>query len=70
MKSGSSEYDTTNQATPTGTSYIISGLANDTQYILRVAAKNGAGDGAWSADATGTPNTNVTLTAVPPRPTA
>ena len=69
-KSGSSEYDTTNQATPTGTSYIISGLANDTQYILRVAAKNGAGDGAWSADATGTPNTNVTLTAVPPRPTA
>ena len=62
-KSGSGEYDTTNQATPTGTSYIISGLANDTQYTLRVAAKNGAGDGAWSADATGTPNTNVTLTA-------
>ena len=62
-KSGSGEYDTTNQATSTGTSYTISGLTNDTQYTLRVAAKNTTGDGAWSADATGTPNTNVTLTA-------
>ena len=62
-KSGSGEYDTTNQATSTGTSYTISGLTNDTQYTLRVAAKNATGDGAWSADATGTPDTNVTLTA-------
>ena len=61
-KSGSGEYDTTNQATSTGTSYTISGLTNDTQYTLRVAAKNTTGDGAWSADATGTPTTNVTLT--------
>ena len=61
-KSGSGEYDTTNQATSTGTSYTISGLTNDTQYTLRVAAKNTTGDGAWSDDATGTPDTNVTLT--------
>ena len=61
-KSGSGEYDTTNQATSTGTSYTISGLTNDTQYTLRVAAKNTTGDGAWSTDATGTPTTNVTLT--------
>ena len=56
------EYDSTNQATPTGTSHTIPSLTNGTQYSIRVAATNATGDGDWSSDATGTPAA-VTLTA-------
>ena len=61
-KSGNQNYDSSRQATPTGASHTITGLTNGTQYTLRVKATNGTGDGAWSADATGTPAA-VTLTA-------
>ena len=54
-KSGTQEYGSSREATPTGTTHTIPSLTNDTQYTLRVAAVNASGDGAWSADATGTP---------------
>ena len=54
-KSGTEEYASSRQAAPTGTTHTIPSLTNDTQYTLRVAAVNASGDGAWSADATGTP---------------
>ena len=61
-KSGTQEYGSGRQATATGTAHTVTGLTNGTQYTLRVKATNGTGDGAWSADATGTPAA-VTLTA-------
>ena len=61
-KSGNQNYGSGRQATPTGASHTITGLTNGTQYTLRVKASNATGDGAWSADATGTPAA-VTLTA-------
>ena len=54
-KSGTQEYGSSRQAAPTGTTHTIPSLTNNTQYTLRVAAVNASGDGAWSADATGTP---------------
>ena len=60
-KSGTQEYASSREATPTGTTHTIPSLTNNTQYTLRVAAVNASGDGAWSADATGTPVV-VTLT--------
>ena len=62
-KSGNENYDdTTRQATPTSASHTITGLTNDTEYTLRVAAVNATGDGAWSDEAGATPQA-VTLTA-------
>ena len=61
-KSGSEEYDSSRQATPTNASHTITGLTNDTKYTLRVAAVNITGDGAWSDDASATPRA-ITLTA-------
>ena len=60
-KSGE-EYDSSRQATPTNASHTITGLTNDTEYTLRVAAVNTTGDGAWSDDASATPQA-ITLTA-------
>ena len=62
-KSGNENYDdTTRQATPTSASHTITGLTNDTEYTLRVAAVNDTGDGEWSDEAGATPKA-VTLTA-------
>ena len=61
-KSGSEKYDSSRQATPTSASHTITGLTNDTEYTLRVAAVNNTGDGAWSDEAGATPKA-VTLTA-------
>ncbi len=67
-KSGNENYDTSRQATPNGASHTITGLTNDTEYTVRVAAVNATGDGAWSDDASATPRA-VTLTATNIAPT-
>ena len=58
-KSGNENYDANRQATVTrGSSarYTIRGLANDTEYTVRViATRTGANDGPPSEEATGTP---------------
>ena len=36
-------------------SYVITGLTNDTEYIVRVRATNSYGDGVWSAEVARTP---------------
>ena len=55
-KSGTENYDdNSRQATATGTSHTVTGLTIGTTYTLRVKATNATGDGAWSAEATGTP---------------
>ncbi len=45
--------------------YEISGLTNGEGYDVQVRAVNDAGDGAWSATATGTPRTTPDQTAAP-----
>ena len=42
-------------ATSTSLSHTVSGLTNGTSYQFQVRAVNAAGNGAWSAEATGTP---------------
>ena len=58
-KSGNENYDANRQATVTrGSSarHTIRGLANDTEYTVRViATRTGANDGPPSEEATGTP---------------
>ena len=43
------------EATVTGTTYTITGLTGGVEYAVRVIATNDVGDGAASAEATGTP---------------
>ena len=47
----------TREVTSPTTSYYITGLTNGTAYMVRVAAVNAQGAGAWSAEATGMPGT-------------
>ena len=55
-KSGSQSYDAARQATASGTSHTITGLAAGTQYTVRVVAtRTNAPDGAASSETTGTP---------------
>ena len=55
-KSGGDEYNATRQKTVTsGTTTSITSLTNDTAYTVRVTAYNATGDGAASAEVTGTP---------------
>ena len=55
-KSGSESYGADRKATvAAGTSHSITGLTNATAYTVRVTAYNATGDGAASADVTGTP---------------
>ena len=71
-KSGSESYDASSRqktSQSTENDYTLGGLTNNTAYTLRVAAVNATGDGAWSADATGTP-VAITLAAGPVGPTA
>ena len=64
-KSGAENWAAGRQVVTTKT-YTTLGLANGTQYTIRVAATTAAGDGGWSDDATGTPSaTALTLTAAP-----
>ena len=54
------QYDAdTRQAEPTSNSHKITSLTDGTEYTIRVRASNGTGDGAWSAEATGTPAATV-----------
>ena len=61
-KSDNEDYDTNRQATPTSASHRITGLTNDTEYTVRVAAVNATGDGAWSDEVKATPQA-IRLTA-------
>ena len=55
-KSGDRSYGAARQNDVTsGTESAITGLIDGTAYTVRVAAWNATGDGAWSAEATGTP---------------
>ena len=51
-KSGTEDYGTTRQATPTALEYTISGLSADTEYTVQVIARNASGEGN-SSDADG-----------------
>ena len=53
----------------TSTSATISSLTNGTTYAVQVRAGNSAGDGEWSASATGTPVAPASAPAAPSRPT-
>ena len=66
-KSGAQNWDGTNrQVVTTKNRTTLTGLTNNTQYTIRVAATTVGGDGAWSDNATGTPSaTALTLTATP-----
>ena len=49
-------YDTSRQAITAALSYDVTGLTNETEYTVRIAAtRTGIIDGAWSSDVTGTP---------------
>ena len=66
-KSGAQNWDGTNrQVVTTKNRTTLTGLTNNTQYTIRVAATTASGDGTWSDNATGTPAaTALTLTATP-----
>ena len=70
-KSGAQSYDAARQATATGTSHTITGLAAGTEYTVRViATRTNAPDGAASSEATGTaqypaPDVPGSVTATP-----
>ena len=66
-KSGPQNWDGTNrQVVTTKNRTTLTGLTNNTQYTIRVAATTTGGDGAWSDNATGTPSaTALTLTVTP-----
>lgn len=52
---GGDNWTTFSDGTSTTPSAIITGLTNDTEYSVRVAAVNSVGQGAYSSAATGTP---------------
>ena len=54
-KSGNEAWSATRETTATTNAKAVTGLTNGAAYTLRVAATNATGDGAWSAEATGTP---------------
>lgn len=54
-KSGDKTYATTRQQSSTTTTTTITGLTKGTEYTLRVAAVNAAGNGPWSDETTGIP---------------
>ena len=65
-RSGDEDWDpATREASVTGTSHEITGLTNGVTYIVRLAAVNEAGTGAWSAEATAAPAQPVTVPDAP-----
>ena len=56
-KSGTDDYDTTNQATPSASPHKITNLDNGTEYTVQVIAVNKNGDSDPSVGVTGTPST-------------
>ena len=63
-KSGTEEYDERRQIliSTTTSSIVVAGLANGTEYTLRVKATKPGVTGTWSADVTGTPEAASTTT--------
>jgi hypothetical protein len=59
-----STWTTFAHAATTATTATITGLANGTAYVVRVAAVNAVGQGSWSS-----PSTSVSTTALPGAPT-
>ncbi len=53
----------------TSTTAVITGLTNGRSYEVQVRAGNSAGDGPWSASATGTPASAASPPSVPSAPT-
>ena len=53
----------------TSTTATITGLTNGTAYEVQVRAGNSAGDGPWSAGATGTPVSSASVPSAPSAPT-
>ena len=54
-KSGGGDFDTSRQATATALEHTIPSLTNDTEYRVRVQARNEAGWSRWSSEQRGTP---------------
>ena len=69
-KSGAQSFDSTRQATATGTSHTITTLTDGTEYTVRVKATNTVGDSGWSSEVTATPGANAPLKPTRPRATA
>ena len=67
-KSGTQDLGAHREATVAGTTHTIPSLTDGAAHVVRVAAANATGDGAWSAHATATP-APVSLTASAVRPT-
>ena len=54
------EAETAGQSDTATSPYEITGLTNGIEHTVRARAKNAAGDGPWSAEASETPNSSVT----------
>ena len=57
-----SAYATVSRADPVARTEMITGLADDTRYAVRVRAVNAAGEGDWSAAVTAAPGEQTVLT--------
>ena len=58
-KSGTQDYDTSREARirdPDDRMHVIEGLSSGTEFTLRMVAYNANGDGAWTGEASATPN--------------
>ena len=58
-RSSSQAFSSSRQASVTTESYTRTGLGNGTEYTFRVRARNSAGPGTWSNEATATPVLNT-----------